>query len=255
MRATPTYPTYTSTSSFSQYNNNNNNNTNREQHFMDSYGRMTGNPLPSIFRTATVATNTISSPGTSTQGQKFSHRPIPSHNIYDTPRSYNTASTSGYMSDINEPRNSSVSFRPNNPLNVPRIQPFYKSPPTTYNTTITSSNDQSYFSDSECVTSGPRYTKISRQANTSRRPSNIVLPIRSISSKAYDQYVPPETPKSQAKPFDLYRYQQEQAAAAARYARPPQLTLPSQDQRRKSDRKYIIIFLKRIYTKFIFSYY
>ena len=149
----------------------------------------------------------------------------------------------------------------------------------TYNTKIIQNNDQSYYSDSEYVSSGPRYTKISRQAQTPRRPSNVVLPIRSMTSKAYDQYVPPESPKQQQQPaFDVYRYQQEQrereqrereqreheqrereqrererqeqyqrqlyqqqqaaaaAAAAARY-KPPHITLPAQDQRRKSDRK------------------
>ena len=63
-------------------------------------------------------------------------------------------------------------------------------------------------------TSGPRYTKISRQANTTRRPSNVVLPIRSITSKAYDEYVPPEPPKPQQQPYDVYRYQQEQRERA-----------------------------------------
>ena len=134
---------------------------------------------------------------------------------------------------------------------------------------------KSYYSDSEYVTSGPRYTKISRQANTDRRPSNIVLPIRSMTSKAYDDYAPPSPPsppKPQQQPFDVYRHQQEQqqrleweqreraerqrqdqlqrqffqqrqeqAVAAARH-KPPQITLPTQAQRRKSDSKHICLF-------------
>ncbi|CAF3301663.1 unnamed protein product [Rotaria socialis] len=233
LRATPTYPTYTSTSNMNQYDNN------RDQRYMDSYGRLTANPVPTIFRTSSVNSNMVASPAASTRGQQqFNYHTVSSNNAYDTPRNYYGASTHGYTSDSNDHRNSSVSIRPitTNNLNVPRVQPLYKSQPTAYNTKITTSNDQSYYSDSECVASGPRYTKISRQSN-SRRPSNIVLPIRSMTSKAYDQYVPQEPPKPQQQPFDVYRYQQEQAAAAAaaRHTRPPQLSFPSQDQRRRSD--------------------
>ncbi|CAF2549731.1 unnamed protein product [Rotaria sp. Silwood2] len=252
LNTAPTYPSYTSTSGFNQYDNS------RDQGFMDSFGRKTSNPLPAIFRTATVTSNS-SSP--STKGQQFNYRSATSNNTYDTPRSYNEPKTSGYISDTNDYRRSTASFRSNNikNLNASHIdntnnqqQSYYKPSPTTYNTKIIQSNDQNYYSDSECVTSGPRYTKISRQINSTRRPSNIVLPIRSISSKAYDDYVSQEIPKVQQQPFDMYRYQQEQRerqrqeqlqrelyqqqqAAAARFKRPPQLTFPSQDQRRKSD--------------------
>ncbi|CAF2053351.1 unnamed protein product [Rotaria magnacalcarata] len=234
LRTAPTYPTYTSTSNMNQYDNN------RDHRYMDAYGRLTANPVPTIFRTSSVSSNTVASPAASTRGQQqFNYHTVSSNNAYETPRNYYGASTNGYTSDINDHRSSSVSIRPitTNNLNVSRVQSLYKSQPTTYNTKITTSNDQSYYSDSECATSGPRYTKISRQSN-SRRPSNIVLPIRSITSKAYDQYVPQESPKPQQQPFDIYRYQQEQAAAAAAAAlhtRPPPLSFPSQNQRRQSD--------------------
>ena len=83
-----------------------------------------------------------------------------------------------------------------------------------YNVKISTSNEPNYYSDSEYVTSGPRYYKISRQINNLRRPSNVVLPIRSMTSKAYEPYVPPEPlpPQQQQQPppppFDPYRYQQ-----------------------------------------------
>jgi hypothetical protein len=281
-RNTPNYPSYTSTSGFNQFDNN------RDQRYMDSYGRSITNPLPAIFRTAALAAN---SPKASTRGQQFNYRPAPSSkNIYDTPRNYNNyngSMQSGYISDSNDVRRSSISIRPTsgtNP-NIRRVnntnnqQPYYSSSPQTYNTKIITNNDQSYYSDSEYVTSGPRYTKISRQLNTNRRPSNVVLPIRSITSKAYDEYVSPEPPKPQQQPFDTYRYQQEQqqrfereqrereqrerekqfyqqqqqsAVAAARF-KPPQLTLPSQDQRRKSDRKYTILSLFCLTISFVSS--
>ena len=281
VRPTPTYPSYTSTSGFNQYDNHNNNN--RDQRYIDSYGRSIGNPLPAVFRTAAMASNSsMNSP----RNQQFNYLPTPRNN------------NSGYISDTNDVRRSSISIRPKSANNqnirsvnnTPNSQQSYYSPsPVTYNTKIIQNNDQSYYSDSEYVSSGPRYTKISRQAQTPRRPSNVVLPIRSMTSKAYDQYVPPESPKQQQQPaFDVYRYQQEQrereqrereqreheqrereqreqeqrereqrererqeqyqrqlyqqqqaaaaAAAAARY-KPPHITLPAQDQRRKSDRK------------------
>jgi hypothetical protein len=265
-RVTPNYPSYTSTSNFNQYDNN------RDQRYTDSYGRSITNPLPAIFRTATAASNSSQTPTSSTRGQQFNYRPAKSNNIYDTPRIYNTyngSMPSGYISDSNDLRRSSISIRPtggtksNVQRNTNNQPSYYSTSPATYNTRIIPSNDTSYYSDSEYVTSGPRYTKISRQLNTNRRPS-IVLPIRSVTSKAYDEYVPPETPKPQQQPIDVYRYQQEQqqrlereqrereqrerekqfyqqqqqaAVAAARY-KPPHITLPTQDPRRKSDRKY-----------------
>ncbi len=287
-RITPTYPSHTSTSGFNQYDNN------RDQRYMDSYGRSITNPLPAIFRTAAATSNSPLTSTTSTRGQPFSYRQTTSNPIYDTPRSYNEPMSSGYISDTNDARRSSISFRPKHEtnsntqrvVNTNNQQSYYSPSPVTYNTTITTSNDQNYYSDSEYVSSGPRYTKISRKVNTNRRPSNIVLPIRSMTSKAYDQYVPPESPKPQQQLVDVYRYQQEQqrlererlererrereqrereqrereqrererqeqlqrqlyqqqqqqaaAAAAARFRQPPPLTLPSQDQRRKSDSK------------------
>ena len=260
LRSTPSssYPSHTSTSGFNQYNNNNNN---RDQRYMDSYGRSTANPLPAIFRTAAATSN---SSAASPRGQQFNYRPNSSASIYDTPRNYNANTSSGYLSDTNDVRRSSLSIRPigannsasrrvTNPTNQLQQQQqpppsFYSPSPVTYNTKISTSNDQNYYSDSEYVASGPRYTKISRQANPVRRPSNVVLPIRSVTSRAYDEYVAPEPPKPPQPLFDVYRYQQEQrererqlyqqqqAAAAARY-KPPQLNFSSPEQRRKSDRK------------------
>jgi len=285
LRATPTYPSYTSTSGFNQYDRN------RDQRYMDSYGRSITNPLPAIFRTAALTANPPTTSLASTRGQQFNYRPTTSNNIYDTPRNYNEGMSSGYISDTNDLRRSSISIRPTNGTqsNARRIvntnnQPSYSPSPVVYNTKITTSNDQNYFSDSECVTSGPRYTKISRQVNPNRRPSNIVLPIRSITSKAYDQYVPPEPSKPQQPLFDVYRYQQEQrereqrererqeqlqrqlyqqqqqqaaAVAAARFRQPPPppLTLPSQNQRRKSDSKPTFLLLFSLIISFISSNY
>jgi hypothetical protein len=290
LRTTPTYPSYTTTSGLNQYDNH------RDQRYIDSYGRSTVNPIPTIFRTAAATSNL---PSTSTRGQPFSYRPTPPNPVYDVPRNYNGDMSSGYISDTNDLRRSSISIRPigGTKSTARRVtntnnnnqQSYYSPSPVTYNTKITTSNDQNYFSDSEFVTSGPRYTKISRQVNTTRRPSNVVLPIRSVTSKAYDEYVPPEPPRPQQQPIDVYRYQQEQqqrlereqrereqrereqrereqrereqrererqeqfqrqlyqqqqqqqaaAVAAARF-KPPQLTFPSQNQRRKSDSKYI----------------
>jgi len=187
-------PTIYSTSTPSTYNRDNN------SRYMDSYGRTITNPLPAMFRTAAMA----------------------SSNTYDAPRNFTGGYNSGYISDTNDHRRSSSN---------PRPQPTRVAPTTYYASQITSSNDPSYFSDSEYVTSGPKFYKITRQA-PARRPSNVVLPIRSITSKAYDQYVPPESPKSPKQmPFDVYRYQQEQN----RFQLPPKITLPTQDQRRKSD--------------------
>ncbi|CAF1165525.1 unnamed protein product [Adineta steineri] len=214
-RITPAYPSYTSTTGYSQYDNH------RDPRYTDSYGRSIQNPLPAMFRTATMASNSPQTPSASTRGQQYSYHLPTSNSMYDTPRNYNGAMSSGYVSDTNDVRRSSISMRPTNSSNsnVRRTnnnnnnnpnpqQSYYSKPATTYNTRIIQNNDQSYFSDSEYASSGPRYTKISRQANPVRRPSNVVLPIRSITSKAYDEYVPPQQPKQQ--PIDVYRYQQEQ---------------------------------------------
>ncbi|CAF1187201.1 unnamed protein product [Rotaria sordida] len=214
-RTTPTYPS--NTNYF-----NNTNSINGEQYFLDSYGRSTPNPLPSIFRTATITTNSPSTPITTARVQQFSYRPSTSSNsTYDIPRNYNGTISSGYLSDTNDLRRSSISVRPmngttNNIRHTTNQQPYLtpsSSTIPTYNTKISTGTEQNYYSDSEYVTSGPRYYKITRQVNTNRRPSNVVLPIRSIISKAYDQYVPTEQPQVQQQQqqiFDVYRYQQEQ---------------------------------------------
>jgi hypothetical protein len=259
-RNTPTYP--------SNYLDNN-----RDQRYMDSYGRSIANPLPAIFRTATITSNSPSLPTATARVQQFSSRPTTSNSTYDTPRNYHDVMTNGYISDTNDLRRSSISVRPTNGTtsNIRQVVNQQSS------TKLSTGNEQNYYSDSEYVTSGPRYYKITRQVNTTRRPSNIVLPIRSITSKAYDQYVPPEPPKPQQQPFDLYRYQQEQqqqrleqeqlqrklyqqeqqrleqeqlqrklyqqqqqaaAAAAVRFNPPPKLTLPSQNFRQMSNSKH-----------------
>jgi len=234
-RTTPTYPSYT------------NNFDNSNQRYIDSYGRTTINPLPTIFRTATITTNSPPTPIATARVQQFSYRPSTSNSTYDTPRSYNETMTSGYVSDTNDLRRSSISFRPLNgtttSMPTTNFRPVINQQPK-----LTAGNEQNYYSDSEYVTSGPRYYKITRQINSGRRPSNVVLPIRSITSKAYEQYVPsPEPPKPQQQPFDVYRYQQEQQrlerererererqeqlqrqAAAARYNPLPKLTFPSE---------------------------
>jgi hypothetical protein len=251
-RTTPSYPSYTSTSGFNSYENSNTNSYNREPRYQDSYGRSITNPLPAMFRTAAMASN-----APSVQPPQFNYRPTSSNSNYDTPRSYSTALNSGYISDTNDVRRSTGQYRPttnnnvyarrNEYSNVPSMSSSSYMPAPQYNTKITASsglNDQSYYSDSECVTSGPRYYKITRQSNT-RRPSNIVLPIRSMTSRAYEPYAQPESPKAPVQPaFDIYRYQQEQERlarekqqqeAAARFRLPSKLTLDTQEQRRKSD--------------------
>ena len=223
-RTTPTYPSYTNQSD------------NSNQRYMDSYGRTVTNPLPAIFRTATITTNSPPTPIATARVQQFSnYRPVTSHSTYDTPRNYHESMTNGYASDTNELRRSSISIRPMNGTTSTNFRPVIQQQPK-----VTASTEQNYYSDSEYVTSGPRYYKISRQVNSVRRPSNVVLPIRSIISKAYDQYMPsPEPPKPQQQPFDVYRYQQEQQclerererqeqlqrqAAAARYNPPPKVS-------------------------------
>lgn len=255
-RMAPAYPPYPAASSYNQYDNS------RDPRYVDTYGRSIGNPLPAIFRTAAMTSAASRGQQQQQQQQPFNYRPPPPPmNMYDIPRSYGGAMSSGYISDTNDMQRSSISVRPmdgsnSNSRRAGGAQPqqsYYKpAPPTTYRTKIIPSNDQSYYSDSEYVGAGPRYTKISRQAVPNRRPSNVVLPIRSMTSKAYDEYVPPEPPKPVQTPFDLYRYQQEQQERlererqeqwqrqlyeqqqqAARFKQPP-----PQDQRRKSDSKH-----------------
>ncbi|CAM4943368.1 unnamed protein product [Rotaria socialis] len=212
-RNTPTYPSYASTTGANYFNAANVVNGG-DQYYADSYGRSMGTPSPAIFRTATITTNSPPTPIATARVQQFNnYRPSTSNNTYDTPRNYNGTIASGYLSDTNDLRRSSISVRPmNGASNSNRHsainQQAYLTP--SYNSKLSANNDQNYFSDSEYVTSGPRYYKISRQASTTRRPSNVVLPIRSITSKAYDQYVPPEQPMPQQQIFDVYRYQQEQ---------------------------------------------
>lgn len=203
---TPTYPTYSPTLGTNYFDSIN----------RDSYGRSIPNPSPTIFRTATITTNSPQIPIATTRVQHSSYRPPISHSTYDTPRSYNGPTTSGYASDTNEFCRSSISVRPMNGTTTTNVrhvinQQPYLTPLAAVNSAKPKGNiEQNYFSDSECVTSGPRYFKITRLVNTVRRPSNVVLPIRSVTSKAYDQYVPIEPVKSQQPPFDVYRYQQEQ---------------------------------------------
>ena len=244
-RTTPTYPVHTNHIDYS----NQQPQPQPQQRYMDSYGRTITNPLPSIFRTATITTNSPPTPVATARVQHFNYRPTTSSSNYDTPRSYNDTMTSGYFSDTNDLRRSSISIRPLNGTptssssTTTNFRPVINQP-----TKLTVGSEQNYYSDSEYVTSGPRYYKITRQINSVRRPSNVVLPIRSITSKAYDPYVsPPSPPKQQQQqqqqqPFDVYRYQQEQQrlerererqeqlqrqAAATRYNPPPRLTFPS----------------------------
>lgn len=239
-RTTPTYPVH---------NNHFDQTQQQQQRYTDSYGRTMNNPLPAIFRTATITTNSPATPIATARVQQFSYRPLTSNSNYDTPRNYYETTNSGYFSDTNDLRRSSISIRPMNGGTTPapttaattNFRPVLNQP-----TKLTVGNEQNYYSDSEYVTSGPRYYKISRQINSVRRPSNVVLPIRSITSRAYDPYVsPPSPPKQQQQQlFDVYRYQQEQQrlererererqeqlqrqAAATRYNPPPRLTVPS----------------------------
>jgi hypothetical protein len=231
-RTTPTYPTYP------------NNFDTSNQRYIDSYGRTTTNPLPAVFRTATITTNSPPTPIATARVQQFSYHPSTSNSTYDTPRSYNEPMTSGYVSDTNDLRRSSISIRPLNGTTTTTATTSNFRPVINQQSKLSAGNEQNYYSDSEYVTSGPRYYKITRQINSVRRPSNVVLPIRSITSKAYEQFIPsPEPPpKPQQQPFDVYRYQQEQQrierererqeqlqrqAAAARYNPPPKLTFPS----------------------------
>lgn len=257
-RTTPTYPVH---NNYIDYLNQppqlQQHQQQQQQRYMDSYGRTITNPSPSIFRTATITTNSPVTPIATARVQQFNYRPATSSSNYDTPRSYNDTMTSGYFSDTNDLRRSSISIRPlsgtptssSTTMATTNFRPVINQPPK-----LTVGSEQNYYSDSEYVTSGPRYYKITRQINSVRRPSNVVLPIRSITSKAYDPYVsPPSPPKQQPQPhqqqqqlFDVYRYQQEQLrlerererererqeqlqrqAAATRYNAPPRLTFPS----------------------------
>ncbi|UJR09271.1 hypothetical protein I4U23_013516 [Adineta vaga] len=218
-RTTPTYPMYSSTPTTNYFDSTNS--INRDQRYTDSYGRSVTSPLSAIFRTATITTNSPQTPKATARIQQFTHRPSTSNSTYDTPRT----TTSGYVSDTNDFCRSSISVRPfnhngstsssattttTNIRHVVNQQPSFIPSTTVYSNKNAAGSEQNYFSDSEYMTSGPRYYKITRLVNTSRRPSNVVLPIRSMTSKAYDQYVPPDPPKPQPPPFDVYRYQQEQ---------------------------------------------
>ena len=219
--ATPTYLPHASTSGTNSFDNIHL--INRDQLYTDPYERPMPNLLPAVLHTATITTNTPPTPIATARVQQFSYRPSASNSRYDTPRSYDETIASGYVSDTNDLRRSSISVRPMNGTlaNTRQTinQPAYLKPLTpTYNTKLSANNEQNYFSDSECVTAGPRYYKIARQVNTTnRRTNNIVLPIRSITSKAYNPYIPTEPPKPEPSPppqqqqlFDVYRYQQEQ---------------------------------------------
>lgn len=186
------YNSSRSNGNFSNYRNS----SSGSNHF-NSYGRSNVNPLPSVYRTNTAAV----------QPSIYS---TSSNRIYDTPRTYSTShSNSGYVSDCPDSR------RTNQMKNYyqPSIQPANR---------ITVANDANYFSDSECVSSaGPRYYKISRQTNQPRRPSNVVLPIRSMTSKAYDTIVEPQSPKI--------------SPPTPRFVMPTPIVFPSQEERRRSD--------------------
>ncbi|CAF0863438.1 unnamed protein product, partial [Didymodactylos carnosus] len=222
-------PSYSSYSPTTLLENSNYRNLNTDQQlYTDTYGRSIINPLPAIFHTATV---TVTSPtGKQSQSQSIyqsshansSYQPQiyrPSTNNYDIPKSYSrsTHDHGGYASDTNDMRHSNISTQPyavsnRRAVNVTtNIQ--HNVPSSTYNI---SNNDATYHSDSEYVTSGPRYYKIARQTNSSRRPSNVVLPIKSLSSKAYDntsyiqQQQPTPSVQHAVSHFDFNRYQQQQ---------------------------------------------
>jgi hypothetical protein len=247
-RTTPTYPTYSSLSGTNYFDNANS--TNRDQRYMDSYGRSIPNPLPAIFRTATITTNSPQTPITTARVQQFSYRPSTSNSTYDTPRSYNGTMTNGYASDTNEFCRSSISVRPMNGTTTTNVrhvvnQQPYLTPITTVNNPKPSTGiEPNYYSDSEYVTSGPRYYKITRLVNPTRRPSNVVLPIRSITSKAYDQYVPTESAKpppqqQQQQPFDVYRYQQEQQRDRERQEQQQQREREQRDRERQEQQQHL----------------
>lgn len=195
------------------------------------YSSTATSPLATLFRTATIT----ASPPTMTTTARFqpftsrtttttTNTAVTSNNTYDTPRYYNSSMTSGYLSDTNDLRRSSISLRPMNP----QQQQFTSTAtPKAYNVKIsTVSNEANYYSDSEYVTSGPRYYKISRQVNSPRRPSNVVLPIRSMTSKAYEPYVPPSPPAPPPEP-----------PVIARFNPPPKLTFPTEESSRSRRRR------------------
>jgi len=176
-------------------------------------------PLPALFRTATI---TASPPTMTTTArfQPFTSRTTTSNTTYDTPRNYNNSMTSGYLSDTNDLRRSSISLRPLiQQTSATTTSTTTMTTPKAYNVKIsTQSNEPNYYSDSEYVTSGPRYYKISRQVNSPRRPSNVVLPIRSMTSKAYEPYVPPPP----------------EPIVIARVNPPPKLSFPNEESSRNT---------------------
>lgn len=240
-RTTPTYPSFSSaTPANNAFDRSTPQTVYQEQRYLDSYGRSIVNPLPALFRAATITSNSPATPVATARVQQFSSRPATSHSTYDTPRNYNGSMTSGYLSDTNDLRRSSISMRPSNATTtsnsrlVVNQQQQQQQPSAAYNVKISAtSNEPNYYSDSEYVTSGPRYYKISRQVNTPRRPSNVVLPIRSMTSRAYEQYVPPEQPppppppQVAPPPTNFYRHQQ----PMIRFPAPPKVSLLTQDYR------------------------
>ena len=244
-RTTPTYPSFSSAAPASNaFDRSTPQTVHHEQRYLDSYGRSIVNPLPALFRAATITSNSPATPIATARVQQFSSRPTTSNSTYDTPRNYNGSMTSGYLSDTNDLRRSSISMRPSNATTISNSrlvvnqqqqqQQQQQQPSAAYNVKISAtSNEPNYYSDSEYVTSGPRYYKISRQVNTPRRPSNVVLPIRSMTSRAYEQYVPPEPspppppPLQVAPPMDFYRHQQ----PTIRFPAPPKVSLLTQDYR------------------------
>ena len=107
-RVTPTYPSFTSTSGFNQSDNN------RDQRYMDSYGRSIVNPLPAIFRTATAHQIHL------TVHQR--HQQEDNNLVIDQQHQIicmihhvviiSDNGSSGYISDTNDLRRSSISIRP-----------------------------------------------------------------------------------------------------------------------------------------------
>ena len=238
-RTTPSYPSFsTSTPINNAFDKSTSQTIHNEPRYLDSYGRSIVNPLPALFRAATITSNSPATPIATARVQQFTSRPTTSNSTYDTPRNYNGSMTSGYLSDTNDLRRSSISMRPSNATMISNSrlvvnqqqQQQQQQPSAAYNVKISStSNEPNYYSDSEYVTSGPRYYKISRQLNTPRRPSNVVLPIRSVTSRAYEQYIPPPPPPPAqvAPPIDFYRPQ----PTTVRFPAPPKISLPTQDYR------------------------
>ena len=173
---------------------------------------------------------------TTARFQPFTSRATTSNTTYDTPRNYNSSMTSGYLSDTNDLRRSSISLRPliqqTATSTTTSTAAAAAMTPRAYNVKIsTQSNEPNYYSDSEYVTSGPRYYKISRQVNSPRRPSNVVLPIRSMTSRAYEPYVPPPP----------------EPVVIARVNPPPKLSFPMEESSRSKRRiETFALFSRRI---------